>query len=122
MKIRAVKNELSKMGMKLNREKIKVIVQGQRQVALGVCVNEKMQVPAPYRKSIRQEIYYCKKYGVEEHLLKKQDARFVKRTDRGVCIDTRGYIEHIKGKISFVLQINPQDVKMQEYMNYLSDK
>ena len=118
--IKKVKSELLKMGLRLNDEKTKVISQGQRQIVLGVCVNEKMQAPAAYRNRIRQEIYYCKKYGVKNHLLRLNDERFVKKTPGGVFVDAVGYLMQLKGKISFVLSINPDDKEMREYFNLLS--
>ena len=30
--------------------------------------HEKVDVPAEYRRALRQELYYCKKFGLEEHL------------------------------------------------------
>ena len=41
---------------------------GTRQVVTGLVVNERVRVPAPYRRRLRQEIYYCMKYGAKEHL------------------------------------------------------
>lgn len=118
--IAKVKKELNKMNLRLNCDKTKVICQAQRQVAVGIVVNEKMQVPPAYRKKIRQEIYYCKKFGVWAHLVKQNAPRFVKIMGAHVRIDTQKYVNYLKGKISHVLQVNPDDKEMLEYSEYLS--
>lgn len=65
--IKKVKEELYKNGFTLNKNKIVVVSQKSRQLVTGIVVNEKLQVANNYRKQIRQEIYYLKKYGVEDH-------------------------------------------------------
>ena len=38
----------------------------------AIIVNEKINTSLSYRKKIRQELYYCKKFGVASHLQRKQ--------------------------------------------------
>ena len=72
-------------------------------------VNEKIQVPESYRKEIRKEIYYCKKFGVESHLEHCNiNSQYTKQS----------YINHLCGKINYVLMINPED---REFINYKHD-
>ena len=68
MVIRKVSAYLEQMGMVLNRKKTRVYTRGSRQEVTGLTVNERVQVPRFYRKKLRQEWYYCKKYGVKEHI------------------------------------------------------
>lgn len=105
---------LQDFGFELNRKKIKVIKQGQRQSALGVVLNEKQQVSKEYRKQIRQEIYYCTKYSVKSHLEHINDDRFILPNGEP---DYIGYIENLYGRINFALQINPDDMEMISYRN-----
>ena len=56
------------MGFSLNEKKTKLLKDGVRQSVTGIVVNEKPQVSRDYRKKLRQEIYYCMKYGVTGHL------------------------------------------------------
>lgn len=104
MVIRKVSGYLEAMGFALNEKKTRVYTKGTRQEVTGVVVNEKTQVSAEYRKKLRQEWYYCKKYGVEEHL---------KRTKKEV--GPEAYLHSLLGKVRYVVQINPEDQKFREY-------
>ncbi len=55
----------------LNRSKTRIMKKGKRQEITGIVVNEKLNWLRPNIRKLRQEIYYCKKYGVEEHLKRK---------------------------------------------------
>lgn len=105
--ISLVKTELAKISLEINPNKLKIRKSGTQQLVTGVVVNKKLQVPRYKRKKIRQEIYYIKKWGITEHLNK---------------IDSRkaNYIEHLLGKVLFVLFINPDDLEFLEYKKYLN--
>ena len=107
---------LQDFGFELNRNKIKVIKQGQRQSALGVVLNEKQQVSKEYRKQIRQEIYFCSKYSVKSHLEHINNERFILPNGEP---DYIGYVANLYGRINFALQINPEDTEMISYRNSL---
>ena len=62
--------ELKKLDLSLNKKKSIVVRKGQKQTVTGIVVNEKLSIPNSYKKKIRQEIYYCMKFGVESHLEK----------------------------------------------------
>lgn len=104
--IKKVSDELKKIGLRLNYKKINVINSSSRQEVCGVVVNKKLQVNTLYRKKIRQEIYYIKKYGLKSHLER-------------CSYDNKSYIRSLYGKILFVLQINPDDKEFIEYKDYL---
>ena len=77
----------------------------------GIVVNEKLSAPAEYKQKIRQEMYYCMKYGVKSH------------------IDTCGsneipesYVLGLLGRINYVLSIEPKNEQMQKYKAWLQDK
>ena len=57
-----VKSELLKMHFHLNGRKSILLKKGQKMIVTGLIVNEKENVPSYYRRKLRQEIYYCKKY------------------------------------------------------------
>jgi hypothetical protein len=63
-----VSDKLRKMNLYLNEKKSAEVTSDKRQTVTGVVVNEKTNAPAEYKRKIRQEIYFCKKFGVEEHL------------------------------------------------------
>lgn len=66
--IEFVQENLNQMGFSLNGSKTQFIKQGQRQTVTGVVVNEKLQLPKNYRREIRKEMFYIKKYSVESHI------------------------------------------------------
>lgn len=102
-----VKGELRKLGLFLKNRKTAVISASKRQVVTGIVVNEKMNVTKDYKKTIRQEIYYIKKFGLDDHL---------KRL--GIS-DKQQYVLSLKGRIAFVLQTIPNNCEFIEYKNFL---
>jgi RNA-directed DNA polymerase len=53
-------------------------------------------------------MYYIKKFGLDEHRVYKE-------------IRQANYLEHLLGKINFVLQINPEDEEFAAYKKMLID-
>lgn len=106
--IELVKKELKKLGLYLNEKKTIVIRKGQRQAVTGIIVNEKPRVPIEYKKRIRQEMYYCMKFGVAEHL-QKTDCQESEET----------YIPKVLGRINYVLSIEPDNLQMLQYRTWL---
>jgi RNA-directed DNA polymerase len=104
--IKKVRFELGKLGLVLNEEKKKIMSSAERQIVTGIVVNEKMQVPKEKRNAIRQEIYYVKKFGLNDHLEHKGNSK-------------NNYIPHLLGRVNFVLHINPNDDEFIEYRKFL---
>ena len=65
---RKVRNYLLAMGFELNEKKTRLLGRHTRQTVTGIVVNEKPDVGRAYRRKVRAEVYYCKKYGAVEHL------------------------------------------------------
>lgn len=105
-----VRGELRPYGLVLNRKKTAVITSDKRQTVTGIVVNEKLNVSSDYRRKLRQEIYYCKKFGVSEHL---------KRVGRRDDVE---YLQSLLGKIAFVLQTRRGDSEFAEYKAWVSDE
>ncbi len=91
-----VKDELHKIGFILNSKKTAVVTSAKRQTVTGVVVNKKLAVTSDYRRALRQEVYYCKKYGIAEHLRRM-----------GSDMPTKQYLQSLLGRISFVLGTSP---------------
>lgn len=106
--IRTVVDNLKPYHLCLNRDKTRTRKPGQRQEVTGIVVNEKIQTSKSFRKEIRQEIYYIKKYGLDSHL----DHLEIKKNH---------YLEHLIGKINYVLFINPKDEEFKEYMRFIKE-
>lgn len=115
--IRKVRELLRKLDMEINDEKTVIAGRGSRQMVLGVVVNEKMQLSSDYRRKIRQEVYYCSKYGVKNHIVKSNSEKYIIRDEKNkiLWINTTGYLRALMGKVKYALYINPQDLKMSEY-------
>lgn len=103
-----VKQELRKMGFFLNSKKTTVVYSGQKKMVTGIVVNEKLNASATYRRKLRQELYYCKKHGVEDHIRRL-----------GLEIPASAYIMQLLGRVNYVLQITPENLEMQEYKAWL---
>jgi RNA-directed DNA polymerase len=85
------------MKFKINTAKTKLMTPGNRQTVTGIVVNEKPQVVFHKRNELRQAMYYIQKFGIDEH----------QNTEKL----TKELLEHLLGRIIFVLQINPKDTE-----------
>lgn len=99
---------LEQMGFSLNEKKTHVFTRAARQEVTGIVVNDKLQVPGTYRRKLRQECYYCRKYGVKEHM---------ERTGKKEPVSQ--YVNCLLGRIQYVLQIHPEDEEFQYYQKEL---
>ncbi len=108
--IKIVKQNLFPLGLSLNVEKTHVVFKSHSQNVTGIIVNEKPQVAKSYRKHIRQEIYYIKKFGIESHMDKLKLKSMKKRNS---------YLNKLYGRILYVLQVNPNDKEFIEYRELL---
>ena len=106
--IRFVRLELKKMGFLLNEQKTQIQRPGQQQTVTGIVVNEKLSIPADYRRKLRQELYYCRKFGIQEHLQKI-----------GLEIPENTYRMQLLGKVNYVLQVHPNDKDMLDARKWL---
>lgn len=103
-----VRKILSKNGFKLNNNKTKVIGRGRCQEVTGITVNSKLQAARRYRMKIRQEVYYIKRFGIENH---------IKRIS--FSGSTKYYLHHLIGKLNFVLMVNKKDERAKEDLDFL---
>ena len=101
---RKVRGFLRVLGFELNNQKTKVVGYGKQQTVTGIMVNEKIQLSKAYRRNLRQEIYYCLKYGVKAHLERKSGKKDI-TTEESCC----RYLRVLMGRIAYVLQVNPED-------------
>lgn len=98
--------EISKLELSINKDKTKIMTRDQAQIVTGVVVNEKLQVPLKIRNQLRQDMYYINKFGVIEHMKRRK----IKKTN---------YINHLLGRINFVVDINPEDKEFIMYRRQL---
>lgn len=95
-------------GFQINSQKTRVAYQNARQEVTGIVVNSHMQVSKEQRKSIRQQIYYITKYGLNSHLEHIGETR-------------QHYINHLMGQINFALFVNPKDDELKEYFEIVKE-
>ncbi len=103
-----VKAELRKLGLFLNPKKTVYAKRGMKQTVTGIVVNEKLNTPAEYRRKLRQELYYCKKFGVKSHL-----------THTGSTLEEGEYLAKLLGRLNYVLSVNAGDSEMQGYKTWV---
>jgi len=106
-----VKDELKKMGFYLNDNKTVIANKGQKQLVTGIIVNEKLNVPLLYRKKIRQELYYCKRFGIASHLQRKK-----------LTISEPDYLKKLLGKVNYVLSVDDTNKEMIGYRDWLIEQ
>ena len=105
--IKYVNELLYKERFRLNKSKIKVVLNTTRQQVTGIVVNEKINLSKNYKRKIRQEVYYILKYGVKSHIKK-----------RNINLSCNRYLSVLLGKINYVLTVNPND---KEFINYKNE-
>lgn len=103
--------ELRKYGFFLNENKTVIAGKGQKKIVTGIIVNEKLNIPVTYRRSLKQEIYYCKKFGLKEHL---------KHIDS--TTGEEAYLRSLLGRVNYVLSIRSSDTEFADYQLWLKEE
>ncbi len=103
-----VRQELKALGFLLNEQKTAVQRRGRRQLVTGLVVNEHPSAPAEYRRQLRQELYYLKKFGPEEHL-----------RHRGIAEPPEHYLRRLLGRADYMLSVSPADQDAREARDWL---
>ena len=103
-----IRTELRKMGLLLNDRKTAVLRDGRQKNVTGLVVNEKVSVPAAYRRGIRQEMHYCMRYGIASHMEREQIP----------CTEDQ-YILKLLGRVNYVLSVSPDEAEFSEYKAWL---
>jgi len=92
----------------LNPEKTSLSVGNSKKIVTGLSVNsESLKIPRAYKRKLRQEIHYIRKYGYASHAMKKK-------------IRNPFYIDSLNGKIRFWLSIEPENKFALESASLLS--
>lgn len=105
----AVRNKvqafLAELGFSLNKKKTRMISKHEQQTVTGIVVNKKPQAARTYRKQLRQEMYYCMKFGVPSHIARKTAVSPLLIEQQTV----ENYLLSLLSKTNFILQLNPLD-------------
>lgn len=92
-KLNTIIKIINQYGFEVNAKKTRISYKHQRQKVTGIIVNEKLSVPRNFVRTLRQEIHYCKKFGVGFHMKKKG-------------ISNSNYKLHLYGKAYFIKMID----------------
>ena len=132
------------MGFEVNRKKTVMARQGMRQSVTGLVVNDRVRTDAAYRRRIRQEMYYCTKFGVREHLRaagkldgteaeRKSETEAERKAEGKAEAERAGkaeteaereaetaaeeyaFLQSLRGRIGYVLQMEPEN---REFLGY----
>ncbi|MBQ9337829.1 MAG: RNA-directed DNA polymerase [Lentisphaeria bacterium] len=100
--IRRCRSELATLGLRLNRDKIRIQRKGMRQEVTGVVVNAKVSAPRKIRRELRQRMYYLNKHWETEW--RKLDEHS---------------LNVLLGKANFIWDLNRNDPEVAEYRRQL---
>lgn len=103
-----VSREIQREGFYVNNKKTVIVRDGRRKEITGIVVNDKVSIPNTYKKKIRQEIYYCKKYGMDSHLNRK-----------GTNESTNHYLRKLLGRTNYILSVEKDNNEFKEYKEWL---
>lgn len=92
-----VKEIIRNHGFEINEKKTRLYTGKHRKIVTGIIVKENgLSVPREYKRKLRQEIYYCKKFGVEQHLKNTKASKVV------------NFKEFMYGKAYYIKMIEPR--------------
>lgn len=105
-----VADSLWHAGFRLNIKKSCLAHEGQRQLVTGLVVNQRVSIPAEYRRKVRQDLYYCRKFGVLAHL------RHI-----GSEKSAEAYLQSLGGRVNYLLQIEPENAELQDAFKWVQE-
>jgi RNA-directed DNA polymerase len=90
-----IKKIIKEEGFFINEKKVGYFHKGQKQYVTGLSVNGGVRVPRKLKRKIRQVLFYCEKYGVQNHLNK-------------IGSNKKHFKEWLAGNIAFIQSIEPK--------------
>lgn len=87
---------IEKYGFKVNCEKTRITNGKYRKIVTGLVVGEQVKVPKKYKRKLKQEIYYCQKFGVSTHLKNSNSKKLI------------NYKEYLYGKAYYIKMVEPE--------------
>lgn len=106
--IQQVSTDLKRLGLTLNEKKTIVAQNARsRQTVTGLVVNEKVSPGRAFLRAIRQDLYYCQKWGLHEHSLRRGFA------------SPHEFMQNLKGRVAWVRQILKADDFENDWINQL---
>jgi hypothetical protein len=92
-----ISNIISDEGFIINESKTRLYQGKSKRIVTGISVIEKeIKVPRDYKRKLKQELHFIKKYGLQSHITKKK-------------IRQQNYLFSIAGKVNFWLSVEPKN-------------
>lgn len=91
-----VRRIIKEEGFCVNEDKTRIQTKNYRQEVTGIIVNKRLRVNRKYKLYLRQQIYYIKKFGIDNHLNK-------------IGCDASGYKEHLYGIAYFIKMVEQEE-------------
>ncbi len=96
-----VERELVQYGFASNCVKTRIYRENDRKIVTGLLVKEDgLRIPKQFKRKLKQEIYYCKRFGVSTHLQNTGGAAYV------------NFREYLYGKAYYIKMVEPREGEM----------
>ena len=103
-----VEGQLRCRGFFLNESKTRYLPASRRQTVTGLVVNRRPSVPAEELRQLRQEVYYCRRFGPADHMARM-----------GITESEAQYLTRLLGRVSYALQMTPEQASLREARTWL---
>src|SRR3989344_7189832 len=93
-------------GLPLNKEKQEIVSKKERQLVTGIVVNKKTNITKEKLRKIKQELHFCEKFGVKEHLQKTEQT-----------LEVRVYLQSLGGRVAQAYSTNPANKILKQQLD-----
>ncbi len=114
-----VKDTLAARGFFLNEKKTRCQYAQKRQTVTGLVVNSAPALPVETRRALRQELYYCKKFGIAGHLARLSEENRPRLDKKGEPLTPAAYRLSLLGRVNYALTLRPHDASLCEAHGWL---
>lgn len=97
---------IKKYGFRVNSKKTSLKINAGQNIVTGILVKDEIFVPKKYKRKLRQEMFFIKKFGIMSHIATAN-------------IRDPNYVHSLMGRINFVLSIEPQNKEFIEYQSHI---
>lgn len=103
---------LGKRGFMINDKKTKIYFKNGKQEVTGLIVNNGVKVKSKIKKEVRHHLYYCKKFGLKNHLKNIGD-KYGQDIESEIL-----FLSYLEGKINFIKMVEREEgEKLEEQYN-----
>lgn len=95
---------IKKYGFNVNFKKTSLKINAGQNIVTGILVKDKIFVPKKYKRKLRQEMFFIKKFGILSHISTAN-------------IRDPNYIYSLMGRINFVLSVESDNYEFIDYQN-----